>query len=644
MLAALAFRDGINLSYACSTRGEGGQNDIGTERGADLGRAAHPRDGACLRRARDADVLAFGIARGPDLPISAFPKAATRRWAAGAKTVPWRASSRSCAPTGRTSCAHVPRRARPARPPPGDDPRRASGDGRGGGPGIRVEPAGLAVGKLYLPAWSGAGQAYDDDEPPPPATLAVDGHGADPGHWLELGADRPDVAGLSRTQGWVAGCRPVPGATVRCIWPKAMWPGRIPRSGRACRAMSAILGSCPARGRSPARPGRRRGCQQAVAAFPDGPAVAEAACAALRDLRRARAGCPDAGARRDPAPAGAEGGAAWPCHPPCAGGRGARPDRRGLPCAGSGDTAALSKPGRVAQTVWTAASDLPRGWTRDGGVALAIPPVPARLGPLLRSSTIPRPRGNRRLCRLSARERYDDAAPAVRADAGGPARPHRVGLSPEAAVLNRSRVSAPLRGHLDAACVPRVRPYPGGLPEGWQRSTRGHLPPPGATRHRASTGCRSRSTGRRPRPCAGSRLACRRHRARPARQSCGCACSTSRLDDVRVGYVGAGNDAVDHWLRAMGADVTTLGEDDLADDAALARFDSIVIGIFAMRFRPGLSDAMPRLHRWTEAGGTLVTLYHRPWDNWDPDAVPPATARDRPAVAALAGDGRERRR
>ncbi|MEM6325393.1 MAG: PIG-L family deacetylase, partial [Pseudomonadota bacterium] len=37
MLAALALRDGLTLSYACSTRGEGGQNDIGTEAGADLG-------------------------------------------------------------------------------------------------------------------------------------------------------------------------------------------------------------------------------------------------------------------------------------------------------------------------------------------------------------------------------------------------------------------------------------------------------------------------------------------------------------------------------------------------------------------------------------------------------------------------------
>lgn len=37
MLAALAFRDGLSLSYACSTRGEGGQNDIGTEVTHDLG-------------------------------------------------------------------------------------------------------------------------------------------------------------------------------------------------------------------------------------------------------------------------------------------------------------------------------------------------------------------------------------------------------------------------------------------------------------------------------------------------------------------------------------------------------------------------------------------------------------------------------
>ncbi|MFP3442001.1 PIG-L family deacetylase, partial [Pantoea sp. SIMBA_133] len=37
MLAALALRDGISLSFACANRGEGGQNAIGSEVTHDLG-------------------------------------------------------------------------------------------------------------------------------------------------------------------------------------------------------------------------------------------------------------------------------------------------------------------------------------------------------------------------------------------------------------------------------------------------------------------------------------------------------------------------------------------------------------------------------------------------------------------------------
>ena len=76
-----------------------------------------------------------------------------------------------------------------------------------------------------------------------------------------------------------------------------------------------------------------------------------------------------------------------------------------------------------------------------------------------------------------------------------------------------------------------------------------------------------------------------------------------------------------HWLGAMGVDVTVLSDAELAGD--LTAFDTVVIGIFALRFREGLAAAMPRLHAWAEAGGTMVTLYHRPWDNWDPDQIPP---------------------
>ncbi|MGR3289669.1 MAG: hypothetical protein ACU0C9_00525 [Paracoccaceae bacterium] len=51
------------------------------------------------------------------------------------------------------------------------------------------------VKKLYLPAWSGAGDAYDDEVPPPPATVLVDGTGSDP----LLGADYAQIAQWSRS-------------------------------------------------------------------------------------------------------------------------------------------------------------------------------------------------------------------------------------------------------------------------------------------------------------------------------------------------------------------------------------------------------------------------------------------------------------
>ncbi len=62
------------------------------------------------------------------------------------------------------------------------------------------------VSKFYLPAWSGAGRSYDDDLPPPNATLTIDTGARDP----VLGATYAQIAQWSRaghaTQGmgeWV---------------------------------------------------------------------------------------------------------------------------------------------------------------------------------------------------------------------------------------------------------------------------------------------------------------------------------------------------------------------------------------------------------------------------------------------------------
>ena len=93
------------------------------------------------------------------------------------------------------------------------------------------------------------------------------------------------------------------------------------------------------------------------------------------------------------------------------------------------------------------------------------------------------------------------------------------------------------------------------------------------------------------------------------------------LPERRVGYVGGGNDRVACWLAALGLDVA-----DLSGDFAPERLrdvDTLVVGLFAMKARPALRAAMPAVHRWVEAGGHLLTLYHRPWDAWDPERVPP---------------------
>jgi hypothetical protein len=92
-------------------------------------------------------------------------------------------------------------------------------------------------------------------------------------------------------------------------------------------------------------------------------------------------------------------------------------------------------------------------------------------------------------------------------------------------------------------------------------------------------------------------------------------------ENAEVGYVGGGADRVRLWLQRMGIDVTELDAPSLAGD--LSAFTTIVVGIFAFGIREDLAAAVPRLHRFLENGGHLVTLYHRPSDGWNPDETPP---------------------
>lgn len=89
---------------------------------------------------------------------------------------------------------------------------------------------------------------------------------------------------------------------------------------------------------------------------------------------------------------------------------------------------------------------------------------------------------------------------------------------------------------------------------------------------------------------------------------------------ARIGYVGGGADRVGSWLPRMGLDVTELDAQALGGD--LSSFTTIVVGIFAFGIRKDLTAATEKLHRFVENGGHLVTLYHRPTDGWNPETTP----------------------
>ncbi len=73
---------------------------------------------------------------------------------------------------------------------------------------------------------------------------------------------------------------------------------------------------------------------------------------------------------------------------------------------------------------------------------------------------------------------------------------------------------------------------------------------------------------------------------------------------------------------SSGSPVTALDAETLTR-GDLGAFTTILVGIFAFGTRPDLAAARPRLKAWVEAGGHLVTLYHRPKDGWSPDETPP---------------------
>ena len=82
------------------------------------------------------------------------------------------------------------------------------------------------------------------------------------------------------------------------------------------------------------------------------------------------------------------------------------------------------------------------------------------------------------------------------------------------------------------------------------------------------------------------------------------------VPEVRVGFVTGSGDRVAEGIEALGLEVTFLDE-ALLLEGDLDRFDVIMTGARAYKVRPDLIAAQPRLEAWMESGGVLLVQYNK---------------------------------
>jgi LmbE family N-acetylglucosaminyl deacetylase len=84
-----------------------------------------------------------------------------------------------------------------------------------------------------------------------------------------------------------------------------------------------------------------------------------------------------------------------------------------------------------------------------------------------------------------------------------------------------------------------------------------------------------------------------------------------RTQGQRIAYLMGSGDQVPEALRQMGFDVTLLEDDDL-ERRDLSTFDAVVVGVRAYNTRPRLRRLQPRLIDYARQGGRLVIQYQTP--------------------------------
>ena len=643
MLAALSLRDGMTVSYACANRGEGGQNNIGTETTENLGvlRTAEMEQAAkvlgmklyWLSQDPSDSIFDFGFSKSGEQTLQKWQHERTlQRLVDIVRTerpdilcptfldVPGQHGHHRAM----TQIAH--------------EVFDAAADENFISICEHARTAGTwQIKKLYLPAWSGAGDSYDDDFPPPPMTLMVDANGEEaPSGWSWAQIGQHSRA-FHQSQGmgkWVA-------LNVNNQWPLHLKRSRVDGPDESLNSgIAANFTQLAAKIQQDfsdfsntqtlieALENSARFCEQAIANWPTFPAVLESAFNALEHLRVAQQQTPDALrkelehrlARKEIQLAnvirlasGAE--ARVQIDKSCV-----APDDSFNYCIESKNIVD-SVYGQINDLQFHTDLDLPENWrARKQQVTVHQSAQPsngyrdfydplAASTPALRLSIIRNGVPARSLIPLE-----DEIIVAAK---------YHAKLSPARSILNRHDTAR----SLDLTIGPRV---PDGctlqlkLPANWSSTQTDDgfriTAPDKPDSDLYTLGLELNGN-----PAFDSSIVDYPHigkRARYFPASAQIRIMDVALPTISIAYIGGGNDRVAYWLRALGLQVTEL-EDSMLTTQVLERYDTLVVGVFALRTRSALINAMPTVHEWISQGGNLLTLYHRPWDNWDPARVPP---------------------
>jgi LmbE family N-acetylglucosaminyl deacetylase len=82
-----------------------------------------------------------------------------------------------------------------------------------------------------------------------------------------------------------------------------------------------------------------------------------------------------------------------------------------------------------------------------------------------------------------------------------------------------------------------------------------------------------------------------------------------RKRGMRIGYLMGSGDDIPASLRQVGYDVALLSDEDL-EDADLSGFDAVILGVRAFNTRPRLKTQQRRLLEYVRSGGTLIVQYN----------------------------------